>query len=150
MVDTLLPALQTSQVSLNVVGNVPRAIQERYSHYRPHLAFHGRVSDVSPFFASARAGLVPELLGGGFKLKLLDYAFHRLPIFGLRNAMAGVTEEEQSAMFLADGLNSLTQAILRHVDDLWALNEKQRTLFGLFSARFGLEAGTDRLTRVFL
>jgi hypothetical protein len=150
VVDSLFPALQTNSVSLNVVGAVPRSLQERYHQCRPHLAFHGRVEDVSPFFTSARAGLVPELLGGGFKLKLLDYAFHRLPIFGLRNAMAGTTEEEQSAMFLADSLDGLTQAILRNIDDLAALDQKQSTLFDLFSARFGLKAGTDHLARIFL
>lgn len=150
VVDSLLPSLQANGVSLNVVGAVPKPLQERYKHYRPHLVFHGRVDDVSPFFASARAGLVPELLGGGFKLKLLDYAFHRLPIFGLRNAMAGTNEEEQSAMFLADSLDGLTQMILQQIDDLSVLNQKQSRLFDIMSARFGLEAGSDRLARVFL
>jgi len=34
---------------------------------------------------------VAEVLGGGFKLKLLDYAFAKLPIFGLRMAVEGTT-----------------------------------------------------------
>jgi len=150
IIDSLLPALQARDVSLNVVGAVPKTLQERYNHYRPHLVFHGRVNDVSPFFASARAGLVPELLGGGFKLKLLDYAFHRLPVFGLRNAMAGTTEQEQSSMFLSDNLNGLTEMILTGIDNLADLNQKQSELFDLFSARFGLEAGSNHLARILL
>ena len=93
---------------------------------------------------------MPDLLGGGFKLKVLDYAFQRLPIFGLRNALAGTTVTEQSAMFPADGLDSLAETIIRNIDDLATLNRNQDSLFELLSARFGLEAGTRYLSKVFL
>jgi glycosyltransferase involved in cell wall biosynthesis len=150
VVDSLLPRLQQNGISLNVVGAVPQTIQDRYRHYSPHLSFHGRIDDFSAFLSSSRGGLVPDLLGGGFKLKILDYGFQRSPIFGLRNALAGTTSEEQSAMFLADGLDALAETIIRNIDDLAALNRSQALLFRLLSDRFGLEAGTGRLRKVFL
>jgi len=150
IVESLLPALQQNGVTLNVVGTVPQHFRDRFNSFRPHLSFHGRVDDVSPFVASCRGGLVPDLLGGGFKLKVLDYAFQRLPIFGLRNALAGTTVTEQSAMFPADGLDSLAETIIRNIDDLATLNRNQDSLFELLSARFGLEAGTRYLSKVFL
>ncbi|WBL80313.1 glycosyltransferase [Bradyrhizobium xenonodulans] len=150
IVESLLPALQRNGVTLNVVGTVPPHFRDRFSRFSPFLSFHGRVDDVSPFVASSRGGLVPDLLGGGFKLKVLDYAFQRLPIFGLRNALAGTTVTEQSAMFPADDLDSLAETITRNIDDLAALNRNQDSLFELLSARFGLEAGTRYLSKVFL
>ncbi|MET4023732.1 glycosyltransferase [Bradyrhizobium sp. S3.2.12] len=150
IVESLLPALQQNGVTLNVVGTVPPHFRDRFTRFSPHLSFHGRVDDVSPFVASSRGGLVPDLLGGGFKLKVLDYAFQRLPIFGLRNALAGTTVTEQSAMFPADGLDSLAETIIRNIDDLATLNRNQDSLFELLSARFGLEAGTRYLSKVFL
>jgi polysaccharide biosynthesis protein PslH len=150
IVDTLLPALELHGITLNVVGIVPQTIMDQYAHRRPHLIFHGRVADISAYFLSSRGGLVPDLLGGGFKLKAMDYAFERLPIFGLKDALAGTTPQEQSAMFLADSLDDLAATIVHNIDDLDALNRNQGTLFKLFSDRFGLAAGVQRLREVFL
>jgi polysaccharide biosynthesis protein PslH len=150
IVDALLPALKRHGITLNVVGTVPQTMKDRYAHHGPNLSFHGPVADISTFVSSARGGLVPELLGGGFKLKVMDYAFERLPIFGLKEALAGTTPEEQSAMFLANDLGDLANSITRNIDDLDSLNRNQQALFRLFSDRFGLTAGTNRVRKVFL
>lgn len=150
IVENLMPGFQRNGISLNVVGAVPQHLRDRFSRFGQHLAFHGRVDDISPFVSASRGGLVADTVGGGFKLKILDYVFARLPIFGLRNALAGTTADEQSAMFLADTLENLADIVVRNVNDLAALNSKEASLFELFSARFGLEAGTRRLTKVFL
>ncbi len=150
IVDALLPALELHGITLNVVGTVPQTIMNQYVHCRPHLIFHGRVADISGYLLSSRGGLVPDLLGGGFKLKAMDYAFEKLPIFGLKDALAGTTPQEQSAMFLADSLDDLASTIVHNIDDLDALNRNQGTLFKLFSDRFGLAAGVQGLREVFL
>ena len=149
IVDALLPALKQHRITLNVVGTVPQTMRGRYAHYSPNLSFHGRVADISTFVLSSRGGLVPDLLGGGFKLKVMDYAFERLPIFGLKQALAGTTPDEQSAMFLAADLRELAATIVRNIDNLDALNRNQATLLKLFCDRFGLEAGIRRLRAVF-
>lgn len=148
-VEVLLPSFVKSGITLNVVGTVPQMIKDRYVGYSSNLIFHGRVDDVSPYLLSSRGGLVPEVLGGGFKLKVLDYALGRLPIFGLKGALAGTTAEEQSAMFLAEDINSLSNIIVENIDDLNKLNASQERLFELFSDRFGLERGIDRVRDVF-
>jgi polysaccharide biosynthesis protein PslH len=150
IIGALLPIFSKHGISLNVVGAVPQALQDRYADQDSHLTFHGRVDDVSGFFRSSRGGLVPDLLGGGFKLKVMDYAFERLPVFGLKAALAGTTSEEQSVMFLADGLENLGNVIVENIDDVDKLNANQNALFGLFSERFGLERGITRVREVFL
>jgi hypothetical protein len=117
---------------------------------KSHLVFHGRLPDRSEIAGKCRAGLVPELFGGGFKLKMLDYAFSRLPIFGLKNAIAGTTEEEQSAMFLAEGVIGLGTKIAENIDNLDLLNQGQARLFAMFSDRFGLESSAARMHRALL
>ena len=145
IIGTLLPNLKGKNVTLDVVGNVPEDIKARYAHERPNLVFHGPVADLSDGLAKSRGGLVAETLGGGFKLKLLDYAFARLPIFGLRKAVDGTTADEQSAMCLADTMEGLADSIVGGIDDLAALNFNQTKLFDLMSDRFGLKRGTERL-----
>ncbi|MBR0697931.1 glycosyltransferase [Bradyrhizobium lablabi] len=150
IIGALLPVLKSKDVTLDVVGNVPEDIKARYAHERPRLVFHGPVADLSGVLAKSRGGLVAETLGGGFKLKLLDYAFARLPIFGLRTAVDGTTADEQSAMYLADTMEGLANAIIGGVDDLASLNRNQARLFELMSHRFGLEQGTRRLRDILL
>jgi glycosyltransferase involved in cell wall biosynthesis len=150
IIDVLLPSFVQNGIRLNVVGSVPQLIKDRYAGHGSNLTFHGRVNDVSSLLLSSRGGLVPELLGGGFKLKVLDYAFERLPIFGLKTALAGTTAEEQSAMFLAENLGGLAKTILENIDRLDKLNRNQAKLFELFSDRFGLERGLERVRSVFL
>lgn len=150
IIEALMPRLRRSRIFLNVVGAVPQHIQDRHAEHRPYLIFHGRLTDPSPIILSCRGGLVPELFGGGFKLKVLDYAFAGLPIFGLTRAMAGTTTEEQSAMFLASDMDGLAETILENLDNLEQLNKNQERLLGLFSTRFSLETVGARLREVFL
>jgi hypothetical protein len=150
IIDVLLPRFVKNGITLNVVGSVPQKIKDRYACHGSNLIFHGRVNDVSPFLLSSRGGLVPEILGGGFKLKVLDYAFERLPIFGLKAALTGTTPKEQAVMFLAEHINSLADIIVENIDDLNKLNTNQGMLFDLFSDKFGLERGLERVSRAFL
>jgi glycosyltransferase involved in cell wall biosynthesis len=145
IVKVLVPRLAQRGITLNVVGSIPDKVKRRLAMVEPSLKFHGLVADINEFLAASRGGLVAEDLGGGFKLKVLDYAFNRVPIFGLTSAMAGMTPEERSAMFLADDMESLATTIIQNIDDLPKLNECQATLFNLVSERFGVKAGINRV-----
>ncbi|MET4481503.1 glycosyltransferase [Bradyrhizobium sp. F1.13.3] len=150
LIDSLLSQLKLNGISLNVVGGVPESLRDRYASFKSHLVFHGRLPDISEIASKCRAGLVPELFGGGFKLKMLDYAFARLPIFGLKRAIAGTTKEEQSAMFLTDSVTELGAKIVENIDNLDLLNKSQSRLFALFADRFGLECSAVRIRQALL
>jgi glycosyltransferase involved in cell wall biosynthesis len=150
IINVLLPRLKRSGIILDVVGTVPDGVKNRYAGESSTLIFHGPVPDLSRVFARSRGGLVAEVLGGGFKLKLLDYAFARLPIFGLKMAVEGTTADEQSAMFIAEDLNALADTIVENIDDLTSLNRSQAKLFELISERFGLKVGIDHVRGIFL
>ena len=66
------------QIELWVVGNVPERLQAQ-NHFRA-TRFLGFVEDLEPIFRSVRIGIVAEQIGGGFKLKTLDYIFNQVPI----------------------------------------------------------------------
>ncbi|WP_409364785.1 glycosyltransferase [Bradyrhizobium sp. JYMT SZCCT0428] len=149
IVRVIVPILARSGITLNVVGSVPDSVRQRLATDRPNLKFHGLVSDIAEALAGSRGGLVAEDLGGGFKLKVLDYAFNRVPIFGLNRAMGGTTAEERRAMILADDMESLGTAIVQNIDNLPKLNQSQNRLFDLVSDRFGMKSGIGRLEAVF-
>jgi hypothetical protein len=145
----IAPRLSDHGISLDVVGSVPDDIKKGLASLA-NIRFHGLVSDIGGILANSRGGLVAEDLGGGFKLKILDYAFNRVPIFGLREAMAGTSSDERSAMLLADDMESLGATIVDNINDLERLNQNQEVLFRLVSERFGETAGANRLQQTLL
>jgi glycosyltransferase involved in cell wall biosynthesis len=148
LVRVLAPTLQSNGIRLNVVGSIPSALEGDLSAVAP-IRFHGLVPDVLPFYRNARGGLVAETLGGGFKLKVLDYAFHHVPIFGLRAALAGTTAEEQSLMFVGDTLREVGTLIVKHLDHPQLLQDHADRLYNVVASRYSSDAGIDRLNRIF-
>jgi hypothetical protein len=113
--------LAAAKVELQVVGSAEAdylaALRRRY----PFVTFVGPVADVVPYMASARIGLVPDLLGG-FKLKGLDYVFNRLPILSMRGSLPGMPLKDQWSIGLFDTHIALADGLLSHIDSLDILN----------------------------
>jgi glycosyltransferase involved in cell wall biosynthesis len=115
-------------IGLDVVGDVPASLRESLAHCRS-ITLHGFVQDLRPLFAQARMALVPEVMGGGFKLKLLDYVFHRVPVVALSEACAGLDTTLTRTMLTCADLPSLVQTVLHHIDKLPLLNTLQSQAF---------------------
>jgi glycosyltransferase involved in cell wall biosynthesis len=98
--------------------------------------FTGTVDDVTSFMNDARVAIVPERNGGGFKLKLLEYVFNRLPIFGLAEAFAGVPlRHGESAMMFPDHA-ALARGVLDMIDNVDLLNSLQERAYEACRDRF--------------
>jgi len=121
-------ALTQHNIVLDLVGDMPEALRDEL-HACPAVRTHGFVDDLQPLLADARMALVPEVIGGGFKLKLLDYVFHRVPVVTLRDAAAGLPDSLRQAMLLCADLPELVQAVVRHIDDAPLLDRLQQQAF---------------------
>src|SRR5262249_13669490 len=74
--------------------------------------------------------------GGGFKLKVLEYVFNRVPVFALNGSFAGVPlSHGESAMVHPDHV-SLARSVLAAIDDLDRLNRLQEQAFAPCTGRF--------------
>ena len=121
------------EVELDVIGTIPADLRAELEKKSRAVRFHGYVADVQPLLANARIAIVPELIGGGFKLKFLDYIFGRLPVATLEQATAGVTESLQKQMFCCASVAELADVIVHNIDDRLLLNEMQSQ--ALFTAQ---------------
>lgn len=54
------------------------------------LRICGRVEEVAPYYRTADAAVVPEPIGGGFKLKVLEAMIERVPIIAHPKAVEGM------------------------------------------------------------
>lgn len=122
-------AFADAGVEVQIVGKTDeefrKSIQDRY----PSVDFVGRVPEMTPYLQNARMGLIVETLGGGFKLKALDYLFHRLPLAGLNHAVDGLPHESPEEVLLMRTMPSLVREVIAAIDDVPRLNRMSETSF---------------------
>ncbi len=122
--------LAVSQIELQIVGKADPAFCAEMNERFPSVSFVGRVPDVTPYLKNARMGLIVEELGGGFKLKALDYIFHRLPLAGLNRAVDGLPLSSPGDILLEEEIRPLMHAVSATIDDFPVLNQMQRESYG--------------------
>jgi glycosyltransferase involved in cell wall biosynthesis len=121
--------LAENGIGLDIVGDVPEGLLASLQPRCRATTFHGFVEDTAPLLAQARIAVVPELIGGGFKLKLLDYLFARVPIATLAGAAAGLSPLLRDQLLQADDLDMLVKDIVSNIDAIDMLNEMQERAF---------------------
>lgn len=127
---------QRHRITLHVIGSMPDSLASEIRSSTHATVLHGFVDDIAPHFANARLAVVPEEIGGGFKLKFLDYIFGRVAIASLTHATAGLPDEIRRAMICRDDLPGLVQAIVDHIDDSEQLSGLQQAAFVAAQARY--------------
>lgn len=128
-------------IVFDVIGDVPEALRAELEPRLRATVFHGFVDDVAPYFARARLAVVPEVIGGGFKLKFLDYIFGRLPVATIAAAAAGLPPAIRANLLSCSDLAELVATIVARIDRLDALNAMQQ---GAFAAAGQLYQWRDR------
>jgi glycosyltransferase involved in cell wall biosynthesis len=134
------PVLAAAGVELEVVGPIPDALRAELAPTLRATRFTGFVDDPAVNLAAARLGIVAEPRGGGFKLKMLDYVFNRVPVAGLTVSVTGIPEAVGRHFVLADQLPGLAQAIVAAIDDVERLDRMQQQAFAAAVPAFAWDA----------
>jgi len=132
---TAAARLPSAGIDLQIVGEVEAAYLADLRRRFPSVDFIGPVADVRPYLRNARVALVPDLLGG-FKLKGLDYVFHRLPILAMRVALPGMPLEDGHSIGLFDSHTALSEGVVKLIDDFPALNARHERAYAACADRF--------------
>lgn len=136
-------------ITLHVIGGIPDELAAQLRRSARATVIHGFVDDVAPHFAQARIAIVPEAIGGGFKLKFLDYIFHRVAVATLSHAAAGLPPEVRASMVQAQDLAGLAQAIVEAIGDDARLDRLQQQAFDAAQSRYRwIDRGHDLLAAV--
>jgi hypothetical protein len=116
-------------IALRVVGFMDPQYRRELSHRFPWAQIVGPVDDVSDELAAARIGIVAERTGGGFKFKVLNYVFSRLPVAALEDAMAGFPLVPERSYIGASDLTDLCTAVIANVDRTERLEQMAEEAF---------------------
>lgn len=132
-------------IELQIVGGgdpgFVRAMQKRVQA----TSFTGRVDRVEDYLDEARVAIVPEQIGGGFKLKVLDYVFNRIPIVALYGSVAGVPLRENESILLFSNHEELAKGIMQSIDRLDHLNRLQDAAYAACHDQFDWSSRGQRL-----
>lgn len=112
-------------VELVVVGRAPEAFVDRLAPNLKASRFLGFVEDLDALMDSCRMGLVIEETGGGFKLKVLDYVFRRLPVGALAPSLGGQDPEVTRHFLVRDTAAQLADAVIETIERAERLNAMQ-------------------------
>jgi glycosyltransferase involved in cell wall biosynthesis len=123
------PIFANENIELVIVGEVPDELLRELRAECRATTFAGFVEDLRPLLASSRIAIVPELIGGGFKLKFLDYFFGRVPVATVSAAASGVPGVLREQLLMGNDIAALTSSIVSNIDNVESLNHRQRSTF---------------------
>jgi glycosyltransferase involved in cell wall biosynthesis len=132
-------------IELAIAGDMPDDFRVRWEPRLKAARFMGFVDDLGIFLDGCRMGLVVEAVGGGFKLKVLDYAFTRTPIAALEPALGGQAPELKTHALVCADATALAHAVVATIDDIDRLNDMQEGAYRATAQRYDWLANGQRL-----
>jgi glycosyltransferase involved in cell wall biosynthesis len=130
------PLFAEAGAELQAVGSGDEAFLEHLRRQSLATHFTGTVPDIAPYLDQARIAIVPERSGGGFKLKVLEYVFNRVPVFALAGSFAGVPLRHNDSAMLYSDHAALAHGVLEAIDDVDRLNRLQERAWTACANRF--------------
>lgn len=130
------PIFAEGGAELIAVGSAEERFLKRLRERTKASQFTGTVPDVTRYMDEARIAIVPERNGGGFKLKVLEYVFNRIPVFALQGSFAGVPLVHGDSVMLYPDHEALARGVLDNIDDVERLNRLQERAYVACRDRF--------------
>ena len=134
------PMFADRSAELQVVGSADESFLAPLRRSAKATSFTGTVSSVNPYLDNARIAIVPERHGGGFKLKILECVFNRLPVFALADSVAGVPLVHGESIMLYADHGALALGVLEAIDDFALLNRLQERAYAACHKHFDWES----------
>jgi polysaccharide biosynthesis protein PslH len=122
LLDVADPIFSEHNIEAMVIGPVDQAFAEKYQKRYRSIVVTGRVADVGEILANVRLGLVSQPRGGGFKLRILDYVYNRVPLAILAGSCAGIPLDPGDDYLEASTEQQLAEQVVACIDDFGRLN----------------------------
>jgi len=106
--------IHANNLKLTIVGNAdPELVKKVNSNYSG-VIMTGKVESVDIYYAKAKIGIVPEVLGGGFKLKVAESALQKTAIFSVKGAITKCNLEKDKHFIEASNFEELINKVIEY------------------------------------
>lgn len=130
------PLFAAAGAELEVIGSSGQGFLNNLRRRVHATTLVGRVPEIESHLERSRLAIVPERTGGGFKLKILDYVFHRLPVAAIAGSFAGTPLRAAESVLTFDDMEQLAKGAIAAIDDLPLLNMLQDQAYAACSEQF--------------
>jgi glycosyltransferase involved in cell wall biosynthesis len=144
-IDQVLPLLEAAGMDyhLDVVGK--STPPEFFSLRNAHVTVHGFLPDLSAITASAHLAVVPLQVGGGMRVKILDYWALGIPVVSTTVGAEGLSDATYPVVELADDPPAFAASIRRLGTDASARERLRTAAFAKVSQEYGWPGLVDGL-----
>ncbi len=132
-------------IELQIIGGGDPAFVRSMQDKVKATEFTGTVDRVETYLDAARVAIVPEQIGGGFKLKILDYVFNRIPVLALQGSAAGLPLRDNESILFFRSHDELANGVMRTIDELDRLNHLQDAAYSACRDQFDWSSRGQRL-----
>lgn len=135
-------ALSEAGIEVTIVGHADKkTIQEVSSKYE-NVKMTGSVESVLPFYKEADVALVPELLGGGFKLKIAEAVSQNIPFIAIKEALTDEDMKNGENCICVSNFEEMVVATIALLSNKDSLAENARTMM---RKKYSLEYNQTKL-----
>lgn len=115
--------------TVDVIGEIDPDVAASFGALPAAVRLRGYVENLGDDLVAARAALVTDVVGGGFKLRALTFAFHRVPMLAVAGALSGMGLTAGRDYLEFPDLPSLVRTLPDTLRDTKRLNTVQEAAF---------------------
>ncbi len=126
LINDVYPALRASYpgTHLLLIGPSPKPEMEAAARADDHITVTGKVDDIRPYLAQADISVVPLLIGGGMRTKIIEAFASGLPVVSTTKGAEGIPVQDGKELLIRDGVSDFVAGI----KELWEDPVRAQTL----------------------
>lgn len=133
---------------LMIVGRAKEKDVKYINKHYSGIYMTGTVESVVPYYEKARISIVPELVGGGFKLKIAEAVQYGKPIVAIKGSVTDKTMIHGKHYIEADTFEELISKAINLMDNKKLQKELVENARQLFRQRYSISYAVSVLTRI--
>lgn len=129
------PSFEEHEIGLVVIGSGPERFLDWLQKF-PFLELHSGEVDLAQVASRCRLALSIDEIGGGFKLKNLEYIQQGLPIVAMEGCQSGLPLIDKEGIFICQDIPEAVRLAVQLTGDIDLLEQTSKTAQEACSGRF--------------
>lgn len=142
--------LNERHIELLIVGNAPTSLVTRINRKYKGVKMTGYVPNTLSYYKESQIALVPELMGGGFKLKIAEAISFNRSIIALKESITDSEMKEGIHYFHANSFEEMIELTIELIQDDQKMNFLSRNAIGLCDKKYSKNAIQSCLLDIFM
>ncbi len=143
---TKLLEIKNNGYELMIIGRVPQKEIER-GNAIDGVYVSGEVESVEPYYKKATVSLIPELVGGGFKLKIAEAVQYNLPIVAIKGSVTDLEMKDGVHYIETSNFDDLIEAGIELMKDKHKREYLVKNAKTLFMDRYSISKNQTRIMK---